>query len=211
MRYLSDFGTTPITSATIASFYPDIRSKSDKIRRLEQSGEIIRLKRGLYIINDQRSGILPDKFLIANHIYGPSYVSCLTALRHYGIIPERVSVVQSMTMKPSKNFSNQMGSYEYIHADEEYYSIGIRREVDESSAYLIATPEKALCDLIVTTANLNLRYKNEIADYLEDDMRMDMEQLMQMDVSILEACAKVSKKKTMINTIIKLIKNGKSI
>ena len=71
---------------------------------MEKSEVIIRLKRGMYVVNPEFSGVPVSTELIANHLYSPSYVSMHTALRWYGLIPERVAVTQSMTIKHSRSF-----------------------------------------------------------------------------------------------------------
>lgn len=49
--------------------------------------------------------------LIANHLYGPSYVSMSWALRWHGLIPERVHLIQSLTTKHSRKFTNSLGEF----------------------------------------------------------------------------------------------------
>ena len=71
---------------------------------------------------------------------------------------------------------------------------------------MIASPEKALCDLVISTTGLNLRYLSETRAYIEDDIRMDMDALAQMDTQIIEECASVGKKNKSLLNIIKLIK-----
>lgn len=87
---LINFGNIPVTSAIVASMYPDIRQKNEKVRWLEKHDEIIRLKRGLYVVNPEITSKTLSTGLMANHIYAPSYVSMSTALRYYGLIPEAV-------------------------------------------------------------------------------------------------------------------------
>lgn len=71
----------------------------------------------------------------------------------------------------------------------------------------MATPEKALCDLIANTPGLNLRFKKEAERFLEEDLRFDMERLASFDKEILLAYSKVGKKATSIQTILKLMNN----
>lgn len=60
---------------------------------------------------------------------------------------------------------------------------------------MIATPEKALCDLIIHTPNLNLRFKKEILTYLEEFLRFDMDAFYQMDYRILNNAQKWVRKR----------------
>ena len=165
---LNQVGNTPFTTSVLASLYPDIRQINDKARRLEQDGHIVRLKRGLYV-RSAADGATIIPMLIANHIYGPSYVSMHTALRHYRLIPERVYETQSMTIKHT---------------------------------YLVASPEKALCDLIVKSSGLTATSIKSIKSWLTEDLRFDMDALSHFDVTLLELCGKHAPVKNNIITLL---------
>lgn len=206
VRDLEKIGNVPFSSDVLMSMMKDTKSPDKKLQYLEKRGNIIRLKRGLYVANpdvSRKDLCLP---LIANHIHGPSYVSCQTALRYWGLIPERVYTIKSMTLKTAKTFENKIGRFEYIHTNGEYYPIGINMIQAYGASFLMAGPEKALCDLIITTPYLNLRYKQELIEYLEDDIRFDMDEFSRLDISVLEACAEKGKKNVTINNLIKLKK-----
>ena len=87
-RQLKEIGAIPITTSIIESLYPELKSTDKKVIWLEKNGYIIRLKRGLYVVNPEHSGKTLSNELIANHLYAPSYISMSTALRYYGLIPE---------------------------------------------------------------------------------------------------------------------------
>ena len=205
MKELAVFKNIPVNTAAIASLYPDVKSANRKVAGLEKEGRIIRLKRGLYVVSPQESGVLLSLHLIGNMLYGPSYVSMLTALREYGLIPERVEVVQSMTTHLTVSFENKVGRFEYLHCAKEYYPIGITQRQEEGITYLIARPEKALCDYIISTPRLPLRFIKDTYVFLEEDLRLDMDAFMEMDVNIFKQCAAVSKKQQAINNIIKIL------
>lgn len=205
MNELAVFRNIPVNTAAIASLYPDVKSANRKVAGLEKAGRIIRLKRGLYVISPQENGVLLSLYLIGNMLYGPSYVSMLTALREYGLIPERVEVVQSMTTHLTVSFENKAGRFEYQHCAKDYYSIGITQRKEEGVTYLIATPEKALCDYIISTPRLPLRFLKDTYVFLEEDLRLDMDAFMEMDVNIFKQCAAVGKKQQAINNLIKIL------
>ena len=71
---------------------------------------------------------------------------------------------------------------------------------------MIATPEKALCDLIANSPKVNLRYLKDAEIYLKEDIRMEREDFMQMDVEVFEEYIKVGKKADSIRTLLKLLK-----
>ena len=206
MEPLLQFGIIPMDYASLKASYPLIKSLKDKISDLEKQEKIIRLKRGLYVASPLVSGKEPSIELIANHLYGPSYVSKESALRFYGLIPESVYNTSSITLKRSRTFNNSFGQFEYLFSHSDYYSIGINQAVQDDYAFLIASPEKALCDLIIYTPKLRIRSMKSLQIYLEEDLRFDMTEFYKMNVSIFEQCVNVSKKEETINNIIKLLK-----
>lgn len=205
MEQLSQIGVIPVDYSVLESLLTGYASPRHKIASLEETGKLIRLKRGLYVVAPAVSGQLLSTELIANHIYGPSYVSLESALRYYGLIPECVYSVRSMTIKRSRQFDNSIARFDYTCCNDEYFPIGIRLEQKERYVFMIASPEKALCDLISYTPNVRLRSLKSLAIYLEDDLRLDMEEFCRMDIEIFRQCASVSKKKNDINNLIKLI------
>ena len=198
-------GNVPVTKETIASLYPDVSSSNQKVSSLEHSGKLLRLKRGLYIVNPAWSGRRISRELVANHMYSPSYVSMHTALRWYGLIPERVYLVQSMTLKHSRVFENSLGTFSYIGVDRDYFPIGLRQEETEGTSFIMASPEKALCDLVCYTSGINLRYQKEAQAFLEEDLRLDIDAFRRFNANILRQCADAGKKTQSIETLLKLL------
>ena len=204
-RELREIGVIPVTTSIIESFYPDLKSAEKKVVWLEKNGYIIRLKRGLYVVNPEYTGKRLSNELIANHLYAPSYVSMSTALRYYGLIPEAVYVNQSMTVKHSRSFQTPIGNYDYKCVSREAFAVGIRTERVADYAFLIASPEKALCDLIANSSKVNLRYMTDVEDYLENDISMDRDEFMKFDPSVIEEYIKVGKKADSIATLLKYL------
>ena len=203
---LSEIGPVPVTTSIIESLYPELKSPDKKVVWLEKNGYIIRLKRGLYVVNPEHSGKILSSELIANHLYAPSYISMSTALRYYGLIPEAVYVHQSMTVKHSRSFQTPIGSYDYKYISREAFPVGVRSIHMGDYAFLMASPEKALCDLIANSSKVNLRYMKDVEIYLEQDIRMDMDEFYKMDASVFEDYIKVGKKADSISTLLKFLK-----
>ena len=208
MSPFTNTGNVPFDLNVLASLFPETKFISEKARRLEAAGTIIRLKQGLYVASPDETGKALNTNLIANHLYGPSYVSLQTALRYYGLIPEYVYMTLSMTTKHSRSFDTPAGSFDFRNCSKGYFPIGVRTEAEDGVNYLIATPEKALCDLINCTKGLELRFMKDTDLYLEEDIRFYMEALPSFDISILESCATHSRKPQSINTLIKYIKHS---
>lgn len=203
---LEHFGNIPATTSAISSIYSEIKAGNQKVRHLELNGKIIRLKKGLYVVSPSVSRVALSTELIANHLYAPSYVSMSTALRYYGLIPEAVYITQSMTIKHARSFDTPVGRFDYSFIQREAFPIGVTSINKQSYAFLMATPEKALCDLIANSPKVNLRYSTDVEAYLEEDIRMEIEDARNMDISILERYAAVGKKSRSIQTLINYLK-----
>lgn len=205
-RQLREIGNIPITTSVIESLYPNLKWADKKVALLEKQGYIIRLKRGLYVVNPEYSGKTLSTELVANHLYAPSYISMSTALRYYGLIPEAVYVHQSMTVKHSRNFQTPIGDFDYKYISREVFFVGIRSVHKGDYAFLMASPEKALCDLIANSSKVNLRYLKDVEIYLQQDIRMDMDEFYKFDTAILEDYIKVGKKADSISTMLKFLR-----
>ena len=193
---LETYRNVPLESSALQDLMGDYAFPRNKVSALEKRGAIIRLKKGLYVVSDKISRKPLSRELIANHLYGPSYVSFETALAFYGLIPEKVFAMRSATFKRAKRFENAVGNFDYVTVPRNYYSIGIRQQtVDNEYTYLIATPEKALCDVIVTTPNLRLQSVKAMQEYVEDDLRIDFSSLQNIDTEIIKQCSEAGRKK----------------
>ncbi len=202
---LYPLGNIPVTSKQVASLYPSVRAPNQKIGLLMRDGRLHRLKKGLFVVSEKDSEKPLSLELIANHLYAPSYISLQTALRFYGLIPEHITVIQSMTIKPSQTFENDLGYFIYHHVSREIFSVGVRLVMMDGICWTIATPEKALCDLIAMTPGVNLRYLKDVRTYLEEDLRFDMDAFEKFDVQILSDYARIGKKSRSIQSLIRFL------
>ena len=76
---------------------------------------------------------------------------------------------------------------------------------------LIASPEKALCDLINFSKGVNLRFIKDAKTYIEDDIRLDTDALADFNIDILKRCALYSRRQKSIENLIKYIENERDI
>ena len=87
----------------------------NQLSRWEKKGLIIQLKRGVYMLNKNDQKLHPSRFFLANQLLWPSYVSLESALGYYGLIPEAVADVTSVTTKKTSRFNNPIGRFVYQH------------------------------------------------------------------------------------------------
>lgn len=207
MEVLKNIGVVPINKSVLYSLYSDLKQPKDKVSDLERNGLIVRIKRDLYVVSEKVHGKEISRELVANHLYSPSYVSLETALAYYGLIPERVYSVRSVCTKMHKNYDTPLGHFEFVKVPDGYFSIGIRQEiVNNEYAFLIASPEKALCDKIICTPNIRIQSVKAMREYLEEDLRFEMSALQNFDIEIIKQCVAVGRKKGELEILIKFLR-----
>jgi predicted transcriptional regulator of viral defense system len=115
--------------------------------RWTNRGLIIRLKQGYYTFPEYK-GRADYPFYFANRIYRPSYISLHTALSFYGMIPEAVVQITSVTSLKTASFSNPFGEYSYQTEKEELMFGYDLKPMEDGRTLMFARPEKALLDLL---------------------------------------------------------------
>ncbi len=169
----------------------EYRYPRNKISKMLKSGEIVALKSGLYVLAKRYGrSIVPET--VANLLYGPSYVSLDYALAKYALIPELAYQVTSVTTGRGKIFSTEVGTYTYQHLKTDYYKLAYRMRKAADQGYLIASPEKALCDKLYLARRLGDRRALEI--YLYEDLRIDYSGLHALDKRMISSLAETANK-----------------
>ena len=117
-----------------------------RLNEWQKKGYIKKLRRDYYIFSDTalNEGVL---FLIANHLYTPSYVSFETALSHYGLIPEGVYSITSISSKKTARFQTPIAQFNYHRLMPNLF-FGYRLERQGDQSYKIAEIEKAALDYL---------------------------------------------------------------
>jgi predicted transcriptional regulator of viral defense system len=157
----------------------------DKITAMLRQGVIIRVKKGVYVFGEKYSRGPFSREVLANMIYGPSYISLDYALHYHGLIPERVEAVTSVTLGRARRFSTPVGLFIYRMIPLKAYQIGIDQvQIEGGRPFLIATPEKALADKIHDDRGTGVRTQEEMKDYLLKNLRVDAESLAKLDAEV---------------------------
>lgn len=184
---VANYAEQPLTRQLLMDLLKEYRRPYDKVNELVKQQFLTQIKRGVFIPGPNLKVAGPEKFLLANHLWGPSYISSDTALSHWGLIPERVYEICSMTTNLSKTYKTPAGRFRYIRLSLPYYSFGQQQlELTSKQRVLIASPEKALCDKIVTTPRLVLRSIKKMKEYLTEDLRIDRQRLRDLNVRKIE-------------------------
>lgn len=174
---------------TLLDALADYASPRDCITRLLRNGTILRVKKGLYIFGDEERREPYSRELLANLIYGPSFISLGSALSFYGLIPERVEAMLSVTTGRSREFDTPVGRFVYRSTRMGSFSLGVSRIEEGRTSFLIASPERALADTIRNDRRGSFSGKAMIREYLFDDLRLDESGFLEMNPELMTQLA----------------------
>jgi len=145
--------------------------------RWTEKGLLIRLKQGCYTFPEYK-GKADYPYYFANRMYNPSYISLHTALAFYGIIPETVVQINSITSMKTASFSNPFGDYSFKtvrHGLMFGYNL---KPMNDNRMFAFATPEKALLDLLYIYPFYNTAKEMENLrineDFLQEELKREV-------------------------------------
>ena len=186
---------------TLISHLHDVKYPRSKIGRLLKTKDIIRIKKGLYVFGEAWRKEPISLEIAANLIYGPSCISFEYALSRYGMIPERASVITSLTLGRAKTFDTPIGLFRYYSISPDKFGVGIDYiELPNIGGFFIASREKALADLL-----LRIKSPLSVSDlrfFLTKEMRIEEESLRSLDKTKLQEIGHHYKNKTIDNLIL---------
>lgn len=169
------------TTAMLRNELGEYVNPDAKIKRMVQDGTLFPVARGIYETNRNVSG-----YCLAGVIYGPSYLSFEFAMSVYGLIPEAVYAFTSATYekKKRKQFETGFGVYTYRDVPADVYTYGVKLKEENGYYYWIASPEKAVCDMLYKAAPL--KNSRELRAFLFDDLRIDLHELNRLNLDKLQ-------------------------
>jgi len=207
-KSLRAIGNLPFGHGVLMTLLGNYRRPNDKIASWLAAGVIVALRRGLYVLGPDWRDKPVSVALVANLLYGPSYVSLDYALSHYGLIPEGVTRVTSVTLLRTREVTTPLGVFTYAHLPGALYSLGICQIEDaDGMFYLMATPAKALCDKVLQTRHLPSKSVVGMTTYLLDDLRVDPDALQGIDLSVIGRCAQLNHKSAHLQALQKALEN----
>jgi len=117
-----------------------------QLSRWVKAGRLIKLARGKYILARPYRKVEPPLEAMANRLVYPSYVSFERALAWYGLIPEAVPVVTSVTTGRPRVLETALGTFQYRHIQQPLFW-GYEAVAYQGEECILAVPEKAILDL----------------------------------------------------------------
>ncbi len=196
-KYLAKNKSFIVEKSTLMSILSNLGylSINDKISDLKKKGILISLKKGLYVYRSSINENVVSKELMANNLFGPSYISMDYALSFHGMIPEKVFHVTSVTTKRSVSFENHFGTFSYRQIATELFNLGLQIINSEWGNFLMASKEKALCDKMFLTKDLKITSLKDVFEFLEQDLRIETDELINLNHSVIENYYRISKSK----------------
>lgn len=165
-----------MTTLNLKERYRDYTDINGKIKRDVENGILFPLVRGIYETNSKTDG-----FLLSSYIYGPSYLSFEYALSYHNMIPERVIVYTNATFnkRKSKLYKNHFGVFAYRDVPKDAFPFFVQVFEQDTYAYFMASPEKALCDLLYIKKSV--KSMKELKALLFEDIRINRETFNQLN------------------------------
>jgi predicted transcriptional regulator of viral defense system len=171
------------TTNQVYALYPEFNRNN--LGHWIKQGYLVRLRQGYYTFPEFKEST-EFALYFANIIYKPSYISLHTAMSFYGIIPEAVPAITSVTTLKTITFSNAFGEYSYKNIKPDMMFGYDLREMEGDRRIMFATPEKALIDLLYLYPFYNTERELEELrldeSYMEDDF--NTEKLMEFSARI---------------------------
>ena len=153
----------------------------DRITTLLAAGNLIRIRKGLYVFGEKYRRNPVNRIMLSNLIYGPSYVSLDYALSFYGLIPERVENVTAVTTGQTKRFHSPFGVFTYQPLSPSRYAAGFSMKMESGAGFLIASPEKALIDKVWSDKRFHPKRPIDFEAFFFDDLRLDEKAFSNLD------------------------------
>ena len=147
-----------------------------QLSRWTKDGRILQLRRGLYALAPLYRKSVPHPFLVGNRMVQASYVSLQSALAFYGLIPEHVPTVTSVTTGRPRTWHSPLGEYVFRHIHKRWFWGYRKVDLGGGQHAFVAMPEKALLDLIhLTPGGATAGYLKELR--LQNLDRLNLEEL----------------------------------
>ncbi len=198
-------GEEPVfNSALLMAGDVNPRLMRQQLSRWVKSGKVYKLRRGLYALAPPYQKCKPHPFLVANYLQRGSYVSLQSALARYSLIPEVTYVTTSVSHGRPEKIETPLGVFEFRHLKRDLLFGYELQDLGGQSAF-IATPEKALLDLIY------LQPGGEKEAYLTELRLQNLDQLNPERLRVYAERFKMLKMRTAAGRLVNMIEREKSM
>jgi predicted transcriptional regulator of viral defense system len=151
------------------------------ISRFLKHKELIQLKKGLYVSTDffnKNKENFSYSFYLANILRTPSYISSWTALQYYNLATETIHTITSVTLKTTRAFETKAGNFTYQSINKELFSdFSSQKGSSGKFDFFIASPSKALFDLIYFKTHQFRGVRLENISKLVEELRIDIDEM----------------------------------
>lgn len=154
-----------------------------QLSRWVKAGKLIQLAKGLYTLAEPYRKIRVHPFVLANAMKKASYVSLQSALAHFGMIPEHVPTVTSVTTQRPQRVETPLGAFAFRRIKKSWFHSYKQVDLGRSQQAFVATPEKALLDLVYLTAG---------SDSLDLLTELRLQNLERLDLAVLTSLAEAA-------------------
>ena len=192
------------TKNTLRKLEPSEDALSANIKYWLESGELIQLKKSLYILADTyTSEQNKDEYLeyLASKIVSPAYLSLEYVLAKYQILSEPVRVLTAVTTKSTKDITNKLTTYRYYSISNKLFC-GYELKFFKDAPIYEATKSKALFDY------LYFRFLKErlVTTQEIENMRLNWENISKKEFEKAKKFLKLTKSKR-LKEVFKIIEN----
>ncbi len=185
-------------NTVVRNLFPKTSAGARKllIYRAVQSGEILRIKPGLYCLTEVFRRSHPHPFVIAALLHSPSHISLESALSHHGLIPEAVHQIRSVTIQRSREFLTPLGIFTFQRVPAANPRAGVNVErVDQYGWAFVASPLRSIADLIYLRKDVS--WGKDGLRFLTISMRIEESDLRAMQSECFdEICQSIGNRRT---------------
>lgn len=159
----------------------DVPTLRRQITEWVAKGYIHPLKRGVYTLCDDDRNANFSRLYLANQLYTPSYISLESALSYYGMIPEGVYAITSISSKKTQQFNNFWGQFTYQHVASRLFAEFLMMRDEFNNAVYIASRERAVMDFLYLKVGWQRTYDDDIFTHsyrFQNLQKLDIEKLL---------------------------------
>lgn len=204
---LQKLGSVPFGHGALLPLLEDYKRPNDKIASWLASGELVALRKGLYVLGPPWRSTPLSMPLVANVLWGPSYVSLEFALSANGLIPEGVAMPTSVTTRRGRQVQTPLGVFTYMHLPVPPYGLDVQiHRNPDGTSYLMASPTQAVCDLVLLTRRLQAASARAMRQFLLEDMRIEPEAVAALDAAVIDRCMQAGLKTRQLRALLACVK-----